>query len=46
MLEDQGLVEERTDRMVYSVTDARFLPDRYVEGRCPICGYDHARGDQ
>jgi methionyl-tRNA synthetase len=46
VLEDQGLVEERTDRMVYSVTDARFLPDRYVEGRCPICGYDHARGDQ
>jgi methionyl-tRNA synthetase len=46
VLEDNGLVEERTDRMVYSVTDARFLPDRYVEGRCPICGYDRARGDQ
>jgi methionyl-tRNA synthetase len=46
VLEDQGLIEERTDRMVYSVTDARFLPDRYVEGRCPICGYDRARGDQ
>ncbi|MBW3618245.1 MAG: methionine--tRNA ligase [Proteobacteria bacterium] len=46
VLEDRGLVEERTDRMVYSVTDARFLPDRYVEGRCPICGYDRARGDQ
>ncbi|MBW3560212.1 MAG: class I tRNA ligase family protein, partial [Proteobacteria bacterium] len=44
VLEDRGLVEERTDRMVYSVTDARFLPDRYVEGRCPICGYDRARG--
>ncbi len=24
----------------------RFLPDRYIEGTCPICNYDHARGDQ
>lgn len=46
VLEANGLIEERTDRMVYSVTDARFLPDRYVEGRCPRCGYDRARGDQ
>jgi len=46
VLEDRGLVEERTDRMVYSVTDGRFLPDRYVEGTCPVCGYPRARGDQ
>jgi methionyl-tRNA synthetase len=46
VLETNGLIEERTDRMVYSITDARFLPDRYVEGRCPRCGYDRARGDQ
>src|SRR3989337_1945681 len=26
--------------------DNRFLPDRYVEGTCPNCGYDRARGDQ
>lgn len=45
-LEAKGLIEERTDRMVYSVTDGRFLPDRYVEGTCPVCGYGHARGDQ
>jgi methionyl-tRNA synthetase len=45
-LEDNGLIEERTDRMVYSITDKRFLPDRYVEGTCPRCGYDKARGDQ
>ena len=32
--------------MVYSVDDRRFLPDRYVEGICPVCGYAHARGDQ
>jgi len=31
---------------VYSPTDGRFLPDRYVEGTCPHCGYDKARGDQ
>jgi methionyl-tRNA synthetase len=46
MLEDNGFIEERTDRMLYSVDDGRFLPDRYVEGICPVCGYEKARGDQ
>jgi methionyl-tRNA synthetase len=46
VLEDNGYIEERTDRMVYSVDDKRFLPDRYVEGTCPHCGYRPARGDQ
>jgi methionyl-tRNA synthetase len=46
LLEDNGLIEERVDRMLYSVADARFLPDRYVEGICPVCGYARARGDQ
>lgn len=45
-LEDNGLIEERTSRQVYSVDDRRFLPDRYVEGTCPNCGYEKARGDQ
>lgn len=45
-LEANGLIEERVDRMVYSVDDARFLPDRYVEGTCPHCGHIGARGDQ
>ena len=45
-LEREGLIEERVDRMPYSLTDGRFLPDRYVEGTCPVCGYAHARGDQ
>jgi len=45
-LEDAGLIEERTSRQVYSVDDARFLPDRYVEGTCPHCGFERARGDQ
>ncbi len=30
----------------YSETLQRFLPDRYVEGTCPICGFARARGDQ
>ena len=45
-LEANGLIEERVDRMIYSVDDARFLPDRYVEGICPHCAYPSARGDQ
>jgi methionyl-tRNA synthetase len=31
---------------MYSPADNRFLPDRYVEGTCPNCGYERARGDQ
>jgi methionyl-tRNA synthetase len=46
MLEDRGLIEERVDRLVYSIDDRRFLPDRYIEGTCPVCGYAEARGDQ
>ncbi len=46
VLEDNGLIEERADKQVYSIDDQRFLPDRYVEGTCPHCGYEKARGDQ
>ncbi|AZQ36124.1 methionine--tRNA ligase [Streptomyces cyaneochromogenes] len=45
-LHENGFIEERAIRQVYSPTDGRFLPDRYVEGTCPHCGYDKARGDQ
>ncbi|MCU1344127.1 MAG: Methionine--tRNA ligase [Acidimicrobiia bacterium] len=45
-LDAQGLIEERTTTQLYSVADERFLPDRYVVGTCPNCGYDRARGDQ
>ncbi len=45
-LEANDLVEERLDKMIYSKLDKRFLPDRYVEGTCPICGFRPARGDQ
>ena len=45
-LKENGFIEERAIRQVYSPADGRFLPDRYVEGTCPHCGYDKARGDQ
>ncbi|MBV9541793.1 MAG: methionine--tRNA ligase [Alphaproteobacteria bacterium] len=41
-----GFLEVRTSKQVYSNADKRFLPDRYVIGTCPHCGYDRARGDQ
>ncbi|MEZ5897245.1 MAG: methionine--tRNA ligase [Parvularculaceae bacterium] len=46
VLEGRGLIEERVDNQIYSIDDQRFLPDRYVEGVCPHCGYEKARGDQ
>ena len=45
-LAENGLIEEVTEEQVYSNADGRFLPDRYIEGTCPNCGYDRARGDQ
>ncbi|MEO0772037.1 MAG: methionine--tRNA ligase [Pseudomonadota bacterium] len=45
-LAEAGLIEEVDESQVYSHTDARFLPDRYIEGTCPNCGYENARGDQ
>ncbi len=41
-----GHLEVRSTRQVYSNAEKRFLPDRYVIGTCPHCGYDRARGDQ
>lgn len=43
---ERGHLYKETQRLLYSETEKRFLPDRYVEGTCPICGYDNARGDQ
>jgi methionyl-tRNA synthetase len=42
----RGHLEVRTTKQVYSNAEKRFLPDRYVIGTCPHCGYDRARGDQ
>ncbi|GGB58056.1 methionine--tRNA ligase [Henriciella pelagia] len=46
VLEANGLIEERAMKQVYSIDDGRFLPDRYVEGTCPHCEFEKARGDQ
>ena len=45
-LEEAGLIREVSEKQVFSNADGRFLPDRYIEGTCPNCGYDRARGDQ
>ena len=45
-LAENGLIAEVSERQIYSNADGRFLPDRYIEGTCPNCGYDKARGDQ
>ena len=45
-LAEKGLIEEVVQEQIYSVADGRFLPDRYIEGTCPNCGFDSARGDQ
>ena len=41
-----GYVVPRTAMGAVSPSTGRTLPDRYIEGTCPICGYDGARGDQ
>ena len=45
-LHDKGYIFKDTMESPYCPTDKRFLPDRYVEGTCPHCGYTQARGDQ
>lgn len=45
-LEAEGLIREVSETQMYSHADGRFLPDRYIEGTCPNCGFDSARGDQ
>jgi methionyl-tRNA synthetase len=45
-LKEGGYVSEAESKQMYSPTEGRFLPDRYVEGTCPVCGYKEARGDQ
>jgi len=43
---DKGHLDRRSTPQFYCVSCSRFLPDRYVEGKCPHCGHDRARGDQ
>ncbi|MBU1879670.1 MAG: methionine--tRNA ligase, partial [Chloroflexi bacterium] len=43
---ERGYIFRQTMMGTYCPNCQRFLPDRYVEGTCPLCGYDDARGDQ
>ncbi len=43
---NNGYIFSQETQMLYCEHDRRFLPDRFVEGTCPYCGYEKARGDQ
>jgi methionyl-tRNA synthetase len=43
---NNGYIFTQETDMLYCEQDSRFLPDRFVEGKCPYCGYEPARGDQ
>ena len=45
-LHKNGYIFPKTTLGAISPSTGRTLPDRYIEGTCPICGYDGARGDQ
>ncbi len=43
---ENGFLEEVNEKQFFSKEDNRYLPDRYITGTCPSCGYEKARGDQ
>jgi methionyl-tRNA synthetase len=45
-LYDRGFIFEQQQLVSFSATTGHTLPDRYIEGTCPICGFPDARGDQ
>ncbi|MEM3483024.1 MAG: class I tRNA ligase family protein, partial [Candidatus Micrarchaeaceae archaeon] len=45
-LDSNGFLTESVSEQPYCNIDKRFIPDRFIEGTCPYCGYEHARGDQ
>lgn len=45
-LDQNGLISEQTSKQTFCEKCSMFLADRYVEGTCPHCGYEDARGDQ
>ena len=45
-LYEHGAIVEQTMLVSFSSTTGHTLPDRYIEGTCPICGFPEARGDQ
>jgi methionyl-tRNA synthetase len=45
-IQRNGYIISQETQMLYCEHDQRFLPDRFVEGKCPYCGCEKARGDQ
>ncbi len=43
---ENGFVRRRTEENPYCPKHQRFLPDRYLNGICPHCGFPNARGDE
>ncbi len=43
---EHGYIRRRTEEAPYCPKHARFLPDRYLVGTCPNCGFENARGDE
>jgi methionyl-tRNA synthetase len=43
---ERGYLVKHPQTLLYSELEKRFLPDRFVEGQCYVCGYKDARGDQ
>jgi len=45
-LYEKGYLVKKTQMGAFDPASGRTLPDRYIEGQCPICGFADARGDQ
>ncbi|MGM0506352.1 MAG: methionine--tRNA ligase [Bacteroidota bacterium] len=45
-LNDKGVFRRKTEQQLYDPEAGMFLPDRYVKGTCPVCGFEDAHGDQ
>jgi methionyl-tRNA synthetase len=45
-LNDKGFIEKRAEDQLQCQSCSNYLPDRYVEGECYECGFEHARGDE
>jgi len=45
-LNEKGFIEKRAEDQLQCQSCSNYLPDRYVEGECYECGFEHARGDE
>ena len=45
-LHEKGYIYKKNQKLAYCDNCTRFLPDRFVEGQCPKCNFEKARGDQ